>query len=336
MQKPSKGFFNFFINSFIVTSIVLALIFSGSIWAYQKHIYVDSTDPSDPSNHPAALTTAVASTQVSTPVAATDIEEVNKTVAVLGTDAQGYRTDVIIVANYNSITGKINLVSIPRDTRVEWTQAQKTAMRKQHGYTMSVTKINEMSSYTGIDNIDNYALAYIENLLGIQIDNYVIVSLTAFREIVDAVGGVYIDVPIDMYYYDPIQALYIDLKAGPQLLDGVKAEQFVRYRSMPGGDVDRIKMQQLFLEAFADKVLSPSIILKIPNLIQILFSSIKTDISITEIFQYYGYLKDFSLDNLHFYTLPGKGQYIGHISYFIPDMAAIEDFSKSIFFEHVE
>ncbi|OON94758.1 MAG: hypothetical protein ATN31_02915 [Candidatus Epulonipiscioides saccharophilum] len=333
MKKQTKGsvFFQFFINSFIITSIILSIILGTTALAYTK-LYIQ---PEELSTNIAAISTQVIpSGSFST---TSDLEDINKTVAILGTDAQGYRTDVILIANYNSQTEQIDLISIPRDTRVEWTQSQKNAMRKQNGFTMSVTKINEMSSYTGIENVDDYALSYIENLLGINIDNYVIVSLTAFREIVDAIGGVYIDVPIDMHYYDPIQGLEIDLKAGPQLLDGVKAEQFVRYRSMPEGDVDRIKMQQLFLESFADKILSPSIFFQLPQLVQILFSSVKTDITVTEAIQYIiDFGIDFDLSNLNFHTIPGKGQYIGYVSYFIPAMSEIEEFSKDIFFEHID
>ncbi|ONI46171.1 hypothetical protein AN641_02030 [Candidatus Epulonipiscioides gigas] len=336
MKRQSKGlqFFKFFINSFIITLVISFMIMCSGVWAYQHYIYIEQ----DPITTQLATTTLEAFSYVS--AQSTEVkeaaQEVNKTVAILGTDIQGYRTDVIIIANYNSITGKIKLVSIPRDTRVQWTQAQKDMMRKYQGHTMSITKINEMSAYTGIENIDKYALTYVENLLGIDIDNYVIVSLTAFRDIIDAIGGVYVDVPIDMSYSDPYQDLYIDLKAGPQLLDGVKSEQFVRFRKMEDGDVDRIKMQQIFLEAFAEKILSPSIIVKIPSLIQVVFNTVKTDIKLTEIFEYYGYLKDFSLDNLEFHILPGKGQYIGHTSYFIPDMGAIEEFSQDIFYEHIQ
>ncbi len=103
----------------------------------------------------------------------------------------------------------------------------------------------------------------------------------------------------------------------------------------PDGDQGRIRTQQLFLEAFAEKVLSPQIITKIPQLVSVLFTSVKTDVQMNEILPYYGYAKDFDLANLEFHTLPGESKYQSGAWYFIPDMNEIQDFSNDVFYEHL-
>lgn len=244
--------------------------------------------------------------------------DIYKNIAVFGVDKDGYRTDVIFVVNFNSVTNKVKVLSVPRDTKVRWTEEQRQSLRDLGKRTVSTSKINEMTAYGGIDNIRLFTINQLENMFGVTIDNYIIVNIDAFNQIVDAIGGVDLEVPQDIKYTDHSGGLYIDLKAGYQHLDGDKAEQFVRFRKYPNGDVDRIAAQQIFLDAFAEKVLSPSIITKLPKLVGILFNSIKTDASLAELSQYYQYVGSFNKENLSFHTLPGEGRYEGGASYFFP------------------
>ena len=85
-----------------------------------------------------------------------DEDPINKTVAVFGVDEDGYRTDVIFVVNFNSATGRTRIISVPRDTKVEWTDEMQTEMEAIKGYSVSVSKINEMTSYVGIENIKDF------------------------------------------------------------------------------------------------------------------------------------------------------------------------------------
>lgn len=262
-----------------------------------------------------------------------EIPAICKNIAVFGVDKDGYRTDVIFVVNFDSVTNKVKAISLPRDTKVNWSEEQQQKLSDLGKYTVYTSKLNEMTAYGGIDNIRLFTIDQIENMLGITIDNYVIVDIDAFKKIVDAVGGVDLEVPQDMYYTDRAAGLYINLKAGYQHLDGDQAEQLVRFRRYKNGDVDRIATQQIFLKAFGEKVLSPSIITKIPELVKILFSSITTDVSITELPQYYKYLSNFDKENISFFTLPGEGGYEGGISYFFPDYDEIDEVVQEVFFD---
>ena len=195
-----------------------------------------------------------------------------------------------------------------------------------------VGKINEMTSWGGIENIRPLTITTIERLLGVKIDNYVVVNLDAFRQIVDAIGGVEVEVKQRMKKDDYSQDLHIDLSPGVQVLDGEKAEQFVRFRGYPTGDLGRIEAQQDFLEAFAKKILSPEIITKIPKILPILFTSLKTDIGLTEIPSYYPYLKDFDINQLHFSILPGEARIEEGLSCFFVDEEAVCTLVQELFF----
>ncbi|MGL4345570.1 MAG: LCP family protein [Cellulosilyticaceae bacterium] len=260
-------------------------------------------------------------------------KDINKTLAVFGVDKDGYRTDVIFVVNFNSETNKVKVVSLPRDTKVSWTDEQRQKLSDHGKGKVYTSKLNEMTSYGGIDNVRDFTIDEIENILGIKVDNYVLVTIDAFKEIVDAIGGVDMYVPQSMYYQDKAGGLYINLKEGQQHLTGEQAEGLVRFRRYPRGDEDRIVVQQAFLDAFADKVLSPSVITKIPKLINVLFSSIKTDVDLVEIPQYYTYMKEFDSQNLSFYTIPGAGRYERGVSYFFPDMNEMGPFVEDVFFD---
>ena len=263
------------------------------------------------------------------------LEDIYKNVAVFGVDKDGYRTDVIFVVNFNSETNKVKVLSVPRDTKVTWSEEQKQSLRDLGKGVRTVSKINEMTAYGGIENIRDFTINELERMLGVTIDNYVIFNIKAFNEIVDAIGGVDLYVPQDMKHTDYAGELFIDLKEGQQHLDGDKAEQFVRFRSYPNGDVDRVAAQQVFLRAFADKLLSPSIITKIPKLVSIVFNSITTDINLTEIPQYYQYINNFNGENISFHILPGEGRYEGGASYFFPDLDALDAVIQEVFFDTV-
>lgn len=260
-------------------------------------------------------------------------EDINKTLAVFGVDKDGYRTDVIFVVNFNSVTNKIKVVALPRDTKVSWSDEQRQKLSEYGRGSVYVSKLNEMTAYGGIDHIRDFTIDEIENILGVKVDNYVLVTIDAFREIVDAIGGVDMYVKQDLYYVDRAGGLYIDIKQGQQHLDGATAEGLVRFRRYPQGDVDRITVQQDFLKAFAEKILSPSMIFKMPKIVNVLFSSVKTDVELGEIGQYFSYAKDFDPANISFHTIPGEGRYERGVSYFFPDMNDMGQFVQDVFYD---
>ena len=316
-RKQKKKLGRIFLKAVIVTFVSLAVMGGAFAFIYNKFLY---------SGNGGSF------------FLEKELDPINKTLAVFGVDEDGYRTDVIFVVNYNSETGQSRVISIPRDTKVDWSREQQEKMREIKGYAVSVSKINEMTSYTGIEHIDEFTIPEIESLLDIQIDNHVIITIDAFKKIVDAIGGVEVDVPVldgnGLHYDDNAQDLHIHLNPGLQLLDGEAAEGLVRFRKgYAEGDVGRIKTQQLFLEAFAKKLTSPQIITKLPNIVKTLFETVSTDIRLSEMSQYIPYLKSLSTDGVTFNIIPGEGRYIGGKSYFIVDEAALPEFLEEVFKE---
>lgn len=234
-----------------------------------------------------------------------DEEKESKIVLVAGLHPDGPLTDFIMLAKYNPKTGVINAMSIPRDTKVVGTVDGK---------------IN--SAYARKRDI-NALIDKVKDLTGITAENYVIFDTGAVRKMVDAIGGIPMDVPIDMKYDDNEQNLHIDLKKGYQVLNGEKAEQFIRFRKnndgsgYPLGDVQRIEAQQQFIRAAIKEVLKPSTILKLGDLISLGLESVKTDITFGDIFEYLDDVKNFDMSKLRLETLPGEGAYIGPTSYYV-------------------
>lgn len=257
-------------------------------------------------------------------------------VAILGVDKDQIRTDVMIVATFNSETNKIDLVSIPRDTRVFLSEAALADMRSRMSYVPDTVKINEVHAYAGKEKANEYSVKEVQRILGIDIDYFVKINIEAFRKIVDEIGGVEMTLTRDYYYTDRAAGLYINLKAGHQVLNGDQAEQLVRYRKDNSGggygDLGRINTQQEFLKAFAKQALSPKNILNAPAIIKILFDYVETDISLEDALKYVKYLNDIELSNIEMTTIPGEARMVGGKSYFIHDEEGTKELVDKIFF----
>ncbi|WMI81520.1 LCP family protein [Anaerotignum sp. MB30-C6] len=235
--------------------------------------------------------------------------------AIFGTDEDGFRTDVCMVASFNTTTKAISLIAVPRDTKVTMTK-EMTSYLEQNGRTVperngvyGQCKLTELHAYAGEGMRSTFSVMMLEEILGVKMDYYIKVDLSAFREIVDAIGGVDMEVQDRLYYVDPYQDLYIDLQPGFQNLDGEEAEQLVRYREgYAQRDLKRIQVQQDFMRAFLDKVCSTESILRNMNsLIEVALDKTESNITITEALKYVKYLKDISPENMETVTIPGEG-----------------------------
>lgn len=217
------------------------------------------------------------------------------------------RTDTIMVVTFDPEKKRAGILSIPRDTRVSI---------PGHG----LDKINAAHAYGGTD----LAIKTVENLLNIPIHFYVKINYAGLTKLVDALGGVKIDVEQDMKYVDRAGGLKIDLKAGPQMLDGAKAEQYLRYRNQTG-DLGRIGRQQKFVRALAEQVFSASTLLKIPELARIVSENVETNMTPAQIVYYANLARQVDLAQVPVETLEGSAQYIGGVSYYLVDREKIGD-----------
>jgi len=221
------------------------------------------------------------------------------------TDDDG-RTDTLFVVMYNPEKDQAAMLSVPRDTRVRI---------PNHGW----DKINHAYNYGGAPSTVNT----LERFLGINIDYYVKVDLKGFKKMIDAIDGVEIDVEKRMYYEDPWDddGLVIDLQPGLQVLNGQQAMEYVRYRD-EDGDIGRIERQQKFINAVYEKMMSPSMVVKIPSLVQVAFDSFDTNMNLMNMLKVANSLQKSHKANLQTYSVPGEPIYIQEISYWFPDVVA--------------
>lgn len=226
---------------------------------------------------------------------------------LLGVDKEGYRTDVIIFAQLDVAKGTLNMLQIPRDTYVD---GVRRSNKKING---SYFVYKDGTMQRDIENV----YKEVEMLTGLKADNYLLVDTAGFRRIIDAMGGVYFDVPQRMWYEDPEQDLYIDLQPGPQMLDGDKAEQLVRFRRYVDGDIGRVKVQKEFIGATLDKVFSASSVFNLPELVDIFSESCETSFSSDDMYRFGFVVMGIKRENINVLTLEGVAEYRNGISYYI-------------------
>lgn len=230
------------------------------------------------------------------------------TIMIMGVDEREDdvgRSDTLMIASIDPKTNQASLLSVPRDTRVKI---------KGHGF----DKVNAAYAY-GKERLSQDT---VENLLGVNIDHYIIINTKSFKKIIDAIGGIDIDVPKRMHYEDPWDddgGLIIDFQPGMQHMDGAKAVTYVRYRDEEG-DLGRIRRQQDFVRACMEKIVSPAIIPKLPSVIKEVMDSIETDLTFRQLLEFAGTLKESKDNGLKTDMVPGKPLYIEGVSYWIPDL----------------
>jgi len=225
----------------------------------------------------------------------------NINVLVLGVDSVDgtHRADTIFVLGINPAKNRVSMLSVPRDTRVLINGRAR--------------KINEILPRYGVEVLSTL----IEDLLHIQISRYVEVSFQSFVNVIDILGGIDIDIEKAMNYDDNWGKVHIHFNAGKNHLDGRQALNYVRFRADAAADLGRIKRQQKFIKVLLEKVMTPGIVVKLPQIVSQVFKHIQTDFSLAEII---ALIKAFEGTKVEFRnnSLPGEARYVDKISYFMP------------------
>lgn len=220
-------------------------------------------------------------------------------------------SDTMLLLRFDPVAEKLTILSIPRDTRVHL---------EGHG----VQKVNVANEYGG----PALTTEAISNLLGgVKIDKYVRLNIQGVEKLIDAIGGVTVNVPKDMKYNDFSQHLYIDLKKGRQHLDGDKAVQFLRFRYDAYGDISRIQRQQMLMRSVVEQTLKPSTILKIPQILSVIQSHLDTDLTIKELMAVGGLAAKTDRSDIQMIMLPGyfSGDGKTEVSYWLPNRSRIKE-----------
>lgn len=270
-----------------------------------------------------------------------NLPEIKVLILGVSTDLDSELTDTIMVASYNPNTQKANLLSIPRDSYTGKNTAKATASLK-------------INSLYNIERTPEKTLKAVNEITGLDIKYYVIVKTEALIQVVDAIGGVEFNVPIDMKYDDPTQNLHIDLKAGMQKLNGEKAEQVLRFRhsnadkngvmttypsEYGNDDFGRMRTQRDFISALLKQTLKPENIFKIGELLEIAHKNVETNLELSYIKDYIPYAVEFNTDNLQTATLPGTTpdmKETNNVSIFVVNKKLTTELIQSMFYEDSE
>ena len=208
---------------------------------------------------------------------------------VMGCDRAARLADCIMIVTVNEGSGAVSVVQIPRDTYAEYTSRD-------------YKKLNGILREKG----EKGAKDFLAQALGVPLDYFLILDLNCLDQIVDAIGGVDLEIPMDMRYSDPEGDLEIDLSRGTHHLNGAEAEQFVRYRAgYANADLGRLDAQKIFLRAFVKKCNSLSGTEKARLLLSFL-TKVQTDIDIAAAFRLSGLFGNFDADAIPMVTLPGQ------------------------------
>ena len=242
-------------------------------------------------------------------IVSSDRKENFWTFLVIGRDTGGGgNTDTMLLAAYDIENQKLNVMSIPRDTMVN--------------YGDRVRKINGVYNVAGRGEEGLAALDQeITELLGFAPDFRIVVEWKAVGELVEALGGVWFDVPRDMYYYDPTQDLLIDVDAGYQKLNGDKAMQVVRFRDgvngYRNGDLGRIETQQAFLKAVVEQCLQIENIVRINELAKVFTENVTTELTVNNLawFAQQAIFGGLDMENVNFFTMPNESAAVWSSTY---------------------
>ncbi len=310
------------ILKFFLVVIILIVLFVGGFIGYSTYKYGWGWT--------GLLKTAVGST-VEKPE---ELGEFRALILGVSKDISVDLTDTIIIASYNPTTQKATLLSIPRDTFVGESRARAD----------SYDKINAIYQKEGAEG----TLKRVNKLTGLNIKNYIVISNNALVELVDEIGGVEFDVPMNMYYTSKKQGLYINLKKGKQKLNGEQAEGLVRFRKgnkngvyttysaeYGNDDFGRMRTQREFIKAVAKQTLKAKNIPKIHELIDIVKRNVKTNIKDwNQVKEYIPYAVNFNTDNLQSENIPGDSRRIPAgtgLWFFLADEAKTEELVEELF-----
>jgi len=309
----------------VVLAIIMITLAAAFIWLYKPNhhepVLPFSTDTVQNPSQSTAVPVESGNEKVPDVPIYTAREEVYNFL-LIGHDRAARLADVVMLVNYDIHADRVSVMQIPRDTYI--------------GAGSNVPKINVLYAayynHAAADGEKNPTKVAAEKLaetleqnLCIQLQYTAVMDLDGFADIVNAVGGVDVEIPSDMDYDDPVQDLHIHLKAGMTHLDGAAAEGFVRFREgFVQADIGRTNAQKIFLAAFINKVKSSVSITNIPVLTSLaneVVSNLTTDITAADVVYFGKNALSVDLSNITLLTVPGDSVKSGGSWYYVINRA---------------
>lgn len=310
-EARKKGIRNFFLKLFF---LLLLLIIAIGVLFYRK------TEENGGGVKGALITVFGLSVEK-----VESLEPINVLLLGISEDIDTKLTDTIILCSYNPETQSASMISIPRDTFVG----------KNKNQAKGSDKINSLYNKS-----PERLLNTVSNMTGIDVDYYAVVKTQALIEIVDIVGGVNFEVPINMDYDDPTQDLHIHLKQGMQKIDGEEAEQLLRFRHNNDGssypanygdnDYGRMKTQRAFITETVKQTINLKNIFKSKSIIDTVFANIETNLVFDDLVPYLPTAVDFEFDNIVSNQLPGASEKCNNLWFFVQDKKETRELVKEL------
>ena len=236
-------------------------------------------------------------------------------------------TDTMLVCKYNPKEQKASILSIPRDTFV----GEDTNSARPEN------KINSFYMWGG----EEKTLEAVNKTTGLDTKYYILIDTNFIKELVDVIGGIDFDVPIDMKYTDKKQKLYIKLKKGKQHLNGEQVEWLVRFRHNNDGstypyeygieDYGRMRTQRAVMKIIAKQAIQLKNITEINNMLDIFHNNVKTNMDIKELKDYVPYAMEMNIDEVPTEQLPGESKILNGIWFFLKDDKKSKDVIDKLF-----
>lgn len=321
--KKKKALRRALVTLGVIVVVVLGVIIGYSVWEAPPDVIGPTPTPQQSLGEPTAKPTTEPDTE---PTAEPTVEPTEEpidefegalvtdrddgiyTFLLVGRDHASNSTDTIIVGKFDTNAHTIDMVNIPRDTliNIEWSATPKKINAVYAGYTNG--------GYSGIEGLRKH----VKNVLGFEVDFYAVVNLKVVEDVIDEIGGVYFDVPIDMHYDDYDQSFHIHVDKGYQLLNGYEALGVFRFRyggivdgvqteGYPGGDVQRIQTQQDLLKAVAKQLLSLGNIPNLGNIIQLCLDNVETTLDASNMAFFARQFLKCSMEDINFHEAPTAG-----------------------------
>ena len=261
------------------------------------------------------------------------LQEVDKMTVLLIGESDGL-TDTLILCSYDPMNNTANMLSIPRDT---FTGNNKNAATANY-------KIN--AAYNIGNKNPQKTVDAVSKVTGVEIPYYILVDTKAVVKLVDTLGGVTFNVPMDMKYDDSSQKLYINLKKGEQVIYGKEAEWLLRFRHNNNGstypeeygqeDIGRMRTQREFIQAAITQAIKPQNIIKIPQFLDIAFENVKTNIPLDSMKPYIPHMSNFKTENIRSEMLPGGSELCNGVWLYIHNKTQTQALVNELFPKEIE
>ena len=254
-----------------------------------------------------------------------DLDTIYVLLMGVSTDLDSELTDTIMLCGYNPKTDQAMMLSIPRDTFVG----------KYKNRAKGSDKINYLYS-KGPER----TLEAVKEITGIDIKYYAVINNEMLIQMVDVIGGVEFDVPINMKYDDPTQDLHINLKKGLQKINGEKAEQLLRFRHNNDGstypveygdnDFGRMRTQREFIKTTISQTIKLKNLPKINSILKTIFNNLETNLNLEDVLAYISYASDVDLENMPMEQLPGQSELCNGVWIYVYNKAETQELVQQI------